>query len=89
MPRDNRLSWLIMGCIAVAAATCVLTVLITPAADELPRTAPHHNLHHLIFVSIAITPPLPAGTALPQAPGSALRAFRGADLLSLTCVRLC
>jgi len=41
--------------VAVAAAACVLAVLISPALDELPSTAPH-AFHHAAFLFVSILP---------------------------------
>jgi len=74
---------------ATAAAICVLTVLITPAFDELPSTVPH-IFHETIALPIAIGPYLLRITsATPQPDATAARILSGADLLSLTCTRLC
>jgi hypothetical protein len=75
--------------LATVAAICVLTVLITPAFDELPTTIPH------IFHGTAALPPAIGAQLLrvtsesPQADPTTARILSVADQLSLTCTRLC
>ena len=75
--------------VATVAAICVLTVLITPAFDELPSTVPH-IFHEAIALPIALgSQVLRMTSATPQPDTTAARILSGADLLTLTCTRLC
>lgn len=75
--------------VAAVAAICVLTVLITPAFDELPGTVPH-IFHEAITLPVAINPYLlRIASASPHADPTAARVLSGSDLLLLTCTRLC
>lgn len=75
--------------IALLAALGVLVVLITPAMDELPSTAPH-SLHHTIALSVTSTVFLPNILLHERIHGTTLaKLLSGADLLSLNCTRLC
>jgi hypothetical protein len=73
--------------LACLAALAVFTVLITPAFDELPSTAPHpaHSFAApvaVVFTSIVLT-------VLDKLPVHFGRVVDGKDLLRLTCSRLC
>jgi hypothetical protein len=75
--------------IALLAALGVLVVLITPAMDELPSTAPH-SLHHIIALSVSSAAFLPKILLHERIHGTTLaKLLSGADLLSLNCTRLC
>ena len=75
--------------VAVIAVTSVLTVLITPAFDELPSTTAH-SIHHTVALAVAILPLNLRIVALGTLPETlAGRAPSGTDLLALTCTRLC
>jgi hypothetical protein len=75
--------------IALLAALGVLVVLITPAMDELPTTAPH-SMHHTIALSVTSTVFLPKILLQQRIHGTMLaRLVNGADLISLNCTRLC
>lgn len=74
---------------AIVAAVCVLVLLITPAPDELPRTAPHSldkTISPLIVSPFVI--PLYELLGTPVLLAFARAAIRG-NLLALTCTRLC
>lgn len=74
---------------AVLAAVCVLTVLITPAFDELPGTVPH-IFHDAITLPFVFAPNLFRTVSGVQQPDSiAARIVSGTDLLTFTCTRLC
>jgi hypothetical protein len=75
--------------IALLAALGVLVVLITPAFDELPSTAPH-TMHHTITLSVSIVPLL-LHTAFhgPIHETETAKLLGGADLICLNCTRLC
>ena len=73
--------------LACLAALAVLTVLVTPAFDELPSTAPHpaHSVAApvaVVFTSIVIT-------VVDKLSVQIGRVVAGTDLLLLTCSRLC
>jgi hypothetical protein len=76
--------------IAVLAAFAVLAVLISPALDELPGTAPH-ILHHSITLSIVSVPHLFDSVELTRQTHvtSLKKLVSGTDLLILECTRLC
>ena len=89
MPGQSQFTKLIVCLAAVAAAACVLTVLITPAPDELPSTAPH-ALHYLVFVFVTINPvALHTGFGNEQIHFSNPVLHSGTEWLSFTCTRLC
>jgi hypothetical protein len=73
--------------IAFIAVLAVFTVLVTPAFDELPSTAPHsaHSFGPPIAVVLASIALVVAG----QLPVRIGRLIAGTDLLLLTCTRLC
>jgi hypothetical protein len=76
--------------IAVLAAFAVLAVLISPALDELPGTAPH-VLHHSITLSVISVPHLFHSVELIRQTHvtSLKKLVSGTDLLILECTRLC
>jgi hypothetical protein len=74
---------------ATVAAIAVLTVLITPAMDELPSTAPHASQMTVVLYIAAIPLILPQFFPALQWPTRSLRLSGGIDLISLTCTRLC
>jgi hypothetical protein len=75
--------------IALLAAFAVLAVLISPALDELPGTAPH-VLHHSITLSVISVPQLFHSLKLTlQTHVTSLKLVSGTDLLILVCTRLC
>jgi hypothetical protein len=75
--------------IALLAALGVLVVLITPAMDELPSTAPH-SLHHTIALSVSGATLLPKILLHERLHETTLaRLLSGTDLISLNCTRLC
>ena len=73
--------------IALLAVLAVFTVLVTPAFDELPSTAPHsaHSFAPLVTVVFAST----VLAVISQLSPRTGRVIRGTDLLLLTCSRLC
>jgi len=74
---------------ALVAAVCVLTVLITPAFDELPTTVPH-IFHGTVALPLAIGPHLLHAVSESATPDpSTARILSVGELLSLTCTRLC
>lgn len=76
--------------VALLAALGVLVVLITPAFDELPSTAPHSQ-HLPVTLAVSVVPSLllhVVFSGLRHEPVSA-RLVTGSDLLSLNCSRLC
>ena len=76
--------------VAVLAAFAVLAVLISPALDELPGTAPH-VLHHSITLSVISVPHLFHSLELTRQTHvtSLKKLVSGTDLLILECTRLC
>jgi len=76
--------------IAVLAAFAVLAVLISPALDELPGTAPH-LLHHTVSLAVISVPLLfQVVHSESQRPETRLKKIAsGTDLLILECTRLC
>jgi hypothetical protein len=75
--------------VALLAVLGVLVVLITPAMDELPSTAPH-SLHHTIALSVTSIVFLPKILLHERIDGTTLaRLLSGTDLISLICTRLC
>jgi len=75
--------------VALLAAVGVLVVLITPAPDELPSTAPH-SLHHVIALSVTSLA-FEAKISLHEHVHEShlIRLLSGVDLISLICTRLC
>jgi len=75
--------------VAIIAACCVLTVLITPAFDELPSTAARSHLYSSVAALVAI---IPFGLQTPSANIMSAAAVAPAsstmDLLARTCSRL-
>ena len=72
---------------ALVAALCVLTVLITPAFDELPSTVPHV---FQVALPMALGPhALRAASEATPPDSTAARILSVGELLSLTCARLC
>jgi hypothetical protein len=74
---------------AIAAAVCVLAVLITPAPDELPST-PAHAFHYAFFFPAAVASleaPIRLASELLTSVGPMIHS--GTELLSLTCTRIC
>ena len=73
--------------IAFLAVLAVFTVLVTPAFDELPSTAPHSAQSFgppitMMLASIAVV-------VVGQLPKRIGRLIAGTNLLLLTCTRLC
>jgi hypothetical protein len=76
--------------LALLAAFAVVAVLISPALDELPGTAPH-ILHHSVTLSVISVPQLFHIVELTRQTQvmSAKKLVSGTDLLTLECTRLC
>lgn len=73
---------------ALLAVFAVVFVLITPAPDELPCTAPHGKLPVIALSSAVIAIVQLITFALPSIPESA-PSFSGTTLLSFNCTLLC
>ena len=73
---------------AIVAAVCVLVLLITPAPDELPSTAPHSLDKTISLVVNQFVNPLYELLGTLLLPAIARTIIRG-NLLALTCTRLC
>jgi hypothetical protein len=85
----NRIPKYWIAVVAIVAVIGVLFVLITPAPDELPSTGPH-SLDKAIFLVLTYFSVLPPQILInPQLQFAIITPFSGADLLSLTCARLC
>jgi hypothetical protein len=76
--------------LAVLGFFAVLAVLISPALDELPGTAPH-ILHHSVTLSVISVPHLFHSVELTRQMHvtSVKKLVSGTDLLILECTRLC
>ena len=75
--------------LALLAAICVLTVLITPAWDELPSTAAD-TAHHGVALQVSIIPlVLYIAFAARQTTTTADEYVGSLDKLALICTRLC
>ena len=73
--------------LACLAALAVLTVLVTPAFDELPSMAPHPA--HSVAAPVAVVFTSIVLTVVDKLSVQIGRVVAGTDLLLLTCSRLC
>jgi len=72
--------------IAIVAACCVLTVLITPAPDELPSTAAQNHLYSVASVMFAVIPlGVPPASISVNLASKRAATLPGIDLLAQTC----
>jgi hypothetical protein len=84
----NLLPKFLIAAVALAAVVAILFVLITPAPDELPSTGPHSLTKLFIPASDSIyLSDSPLVTSRVEMAFPVISA--GADLVSLTCSRLC
>ena len=84
----HRLTKFLIAAVAVTAVIAILFVLITPAPDELPSTAPHSLAK--LFVPVSDSFYLFDGLVFTShVEMGFLVVFAGIDVLSLTCSRLC